>query len=45
MGEASARLSGDWVADIAAYDFVVGHALTMADTLSDAIAKQFPDKL
>jgi hypothetical protein len=33
------------VADIVAFDSVVGHALSIADTLSDGITKQFPDKL
>jgi len=42
LAEATARLGGDWAADIKAYDTVVSHILEMADTLSDGIAKQFP---
>ncbi len=40
--EAVARLQGDWVADVAAYDRIHHHALQMADTLSQGIVKQFP---
>lgn len=42
IAEASARLSGQWVADVAAYDAVRGHALFMADQLSNAIARNQP---
>ena len=44
LKEASARLHGDWVADIAAYDEVHRHILQMADVLSDGIIKQFPNR-
>ena len=40
--EAVSRLRGDWAADVAAYDRVHAHALTMADTLSTGLVKQFP---
>ena len=42
--EAVARLTGDWAADIQAYDKVVDEILMMADTLSDGIIAQFPDR-
>lgn len=43
LTEATARLEGDWGADVAAYDEVVTHILGMSDTLSDGLAEQFPD--
>jgi hypothetical protein len=42
--EAVARLRGDWVADIAAYDKVHMQILHMADMLSAGIISQFPTK-
>ena len=42
LQEASARLAGDWAADIAAYDQIHVQALQMADMLSDGIVSQFP---
>src|SRR6185295_9472287 len=45
LAEATARLTGDWKADVEDYDIVVDHILGMADVLSDGIAKQFPDKV
>jgi hypothetical protein len=42
LKEAQARLAGDWVADIAAYDAVHEHILLMADVLSSGIISQFP---
>lgn len=42
--EAVARLQGDYQADIEAFDKVVGQAMEMADTLSDGIIAQFPEK-
>ncbi len=44
LQEATARLHGDWAADIAAYDAVHQHILGMADVLSSGIQKQFPRK-
>ena len=44
LQEATARLHGDWAADIAAYDAVHRHILQMADILSDGIIKQFPSR-
>ena len=42
--EAVARLQGDWLADIAAYDKVHTQILHMADMLSAGIISQFPKK-
>jgi hypothetical protein len=42
LQEASARLNGDWAADIAAYDQIHLQALHMADMLSDGIVSHFP---
>jgi hypothetical protein len=42
LDEAVARLTGDWAADVAAYDRVRTHILHMADVLSDGIIAQFP---
>lgn len=39
--EVVARLNKDWDADVAAFDEVYQHILTMSDTLSDGIAAQF----
>lgn len=44
LKEATARLHGDWAADIAAYDEVHRHILQMADVLSNGIVKQFPGR-
>jgi hypothetical protein len=43
--ELEARLNKDWKADVAAYEKIHGQILTMADMLSDGIARQFPGKL
>jgi hypothetical protein len=42
--EAVARLQGNWVADVAAYDEIHRQALHMADMLSTGIVKQFPKR-
>ena len=42
LDEAVARLTGDWTADVAAYDRVHVHILHMADVLSEGIIAQFP---
>jgi hypothetical protein len=44
LAEATARLKGDWAADIAKYEEVHLHILEMADTLADGIVTQFPDR-
>ena len=44
LEEATARLNGDFAADIAAYDTVHDHILSFADRLSDGIGAQFPDQ-
>lgn len=41
LTEATARLTQDWEADIAAYDDIHHHILVMADALSDGIIAQF----
>jgi hypothetical protein len=41
MAEASARFSGNWTADVAAYDAVENHILHMSDALSAAIERKF----
>jgi hypothetical protein len=40
--EVVARLTGDWNADVAAYDRIHRHILHMSDYLSDGLVKQFP---
>jgi hypothetical protein len=44
IDEVQARLDKDWEADVKAYEEVYEHILAMADTLSEGIIKQFPDK-
>jgi hypothetical protein len=45
LAEASARLGGDWIGDVAAYDAVVTHILEMSDALSAGIGAQFPKQV
>lgn len=42
--EVVARLSKDWAKDVAAFDDIMTEILTLADTLSDGIVRQFPEK-
>ncbi len=42
--EVVSRLKKDWAADIEAYDSGHAHMLMFADTLTDGIVKQFPEK-
>jgi hypothetical protein len=44
LDEAVAHLTGDYAADIAAYDRIHDQILGMADMLSDGIARQFPGR-
>lgn len=43
-GEVVGRLKKDWAADIKSYDDGHAHMLMFADTLTDGITKQFPEK-
>jgi len=44
LNEANNRLTGKYAQDIQDYDKVHHHILALADTLSDGIMKQFPEK-
>jgi hypothetical protein len=44
LAEATARLRGDWAADIAEYDHIHVHILEMADVLAAGIVEQFPNR-
>lgn len=43
-GEVAARLDGNWITDVAAFDDIYTEILTVSDVLADGIVKQFPDK-
>ncbi len=43
-GEAVARLTKDYTADIEAFDQIELQANMMADSMADGIINQFPDK-
>jgi len=42
--EVVARLQGDWIADVAAYDEIHEHILHMSDYLAAGLVKQFPKR-
>lgn len=42
--EAVARLTGDWAADVKAFDDIFNEILVLADALHDGIVAQFPDR-
>lgn len=43
-GEVTSRLKKDWAADVSYSDKNFSHMMTFADTLTNGIIKQFPDK-
>jgi hypothetical protein len=42
--EAVARISGDWAADVRAFDDIFNEIMVVADALHDGIVAQFPDR-
>jgi len=44
LEEATARLQGNFAADVAAFDKIFEQIMEMADMLSEGIANQFPEK-
>src|SRR6185369_6947035 len=42
--EAVARISGDYAADVKAFDDIFNEIMVLADALNDGIAAQFPEK-
>jgi hypothetical protein len=42
--EAVARLTGNWDADVAAFDDIFTEILTVSDTLAEGLISQFPDR-
>lgn len=43
-GEAVARLTSDWAADVKAFDDIFTEAMVIADTLYDGLVAQFPER-
>ena len=41
---AVARLTGDWTADVKAFDDIFTEIIVVADTLSEGITKAFPEQ-
>lgn len=42
--EAVARITGDWAADVKAFDDIFTEIMVVADTLHDGLVAQFPDR-
>ncbi len=42
--EAVARITGDWAADVKAFDDIFTEIMVVADALNDGLAAQFPDR-
>ena len=42
--EAVARLTGDWTADVRAFDDIFNEIMVLADALNDGLAAQFPER-
>ena len=42
--ETVARITGDWAADVTAFDDIFTEIMVVADTLHDGLAAQFPDR-
>lgn len=42
--EAVARITGDWAADVRAFDDIFTEIMVVADTIHDGIVAQFPDR-
>jgi hypothetical protein len=42
--EAVARITGDWVADVKAFDDIFNEIMVLADALDDGIVAQFPER-
>ena len=42
--EAVARITGDWAADVKAFDDIFTEIMVLADALHDGIVAQFPER-